>query len=178
MMKVATLTIAAILQLSGVVNTSAAATADNVDIVKRLRSSEQKHKSDEQQQQRYLSAVDTTCLFCFDGMPNPDLVLPTPGGETCEQAQKYAHTLSVDDAMCATTLAAEALCCPTVTEPTMSMSMSMSHSMSMSVSVPSCAPIYEIGKSDPNFSTLMSLIDLAQLAVVLQGPASFTVLGK
>jgi len=119
-MKVATLTIVAILQLSGVVNTSAAATADNVDIVKRLRSSERKHKSDEQQQ-RYLS---------------------------------------------------------TVTEPTMSMSMSMSHSMSMSVSVPSCAPIYEIGKSDPNFSTLMSLIDLAQLAVVLQGPASFTVVGK
>ena len=178
MMKVSIFTIAAILQLSGVVSTSAAATADNVDTVKRLRSSEQKHKSDEQQQQRYLSAVDTTCLFCFDGMPNPDLVLPTPGGETCEQAQKYALTLSVDDAMCATTLAAEALCCPTVTEPTMSMSMSMSHSMSMSVSVPSCAPIYEIGKSDPNFSTLMSLIDLAQLAVVLQGPASFTVVGK
>ena len=178
MMKVSIFTIAAILQLSGVVSTSAAATADNVDTVKRLRSSEQKHKSDEQQQQRYLSAVDTTCLFCFDGMPNPDLVLPTPDGETCQQASDYAHTLTVDDAMCPTVLAAEALCCPTVTEPTMSMSMSMSHSMSMSVSVPSCAPIYEIGKSDPNFSTLMSLIDLAQLAVVLQGPASFTVVGK
>jgi hypothetical protein len=63
---------------------------------------------------------------------------------------------------------------------TMSMShepsMSMSHSMSMSV--PSCAPIYDIGKSDPNFSTLISLIDLAQLAVVLGGPEELTVLGK
>ena len=123
-------------------------------------------------------STDTKCHFCMDGMPDPDLVLPTPDGETCQQASDYAHTLTVDDAMCPTVLAAEALCCPTVTEPTMSMSMSMSHSMSISVSVPSCAPIYEIGKSDPNFSTLMSLIDLAQLAVVLQGPASFTVVGK
>lgn len=154
MMKVAALAIAAIVQLSAV-------TAE-----RRLRS-----------EQRYLSAVDNTCLFCFDGMPNPDLILPTPGGETCEQAQKYAHTLSVDDAMCATTLAAEALCCPTATtEPTLSMSMSMS--MSQSMSVPSCAPIYEIGKSDPEFSTLVSLVELAQLADVLQGPASLTLLGK
>ena len=152
-MKVAALAIAAIVQLSAV-------TAE-----RRLRS-----------EQRYLSAVDNTCLFCLDGMPDPDFVLPTPDGETCQQAYDYAHTLTVNDAMCPTVLAAEVLCCPPTTSTT-EPSMSMSHSMSMSVP-PSCASIYDIGKSDPNFSTLISLVDLAQLAVVLQGPANFTVLGK
>jgi hypothetical protein len=55
----------------------------------------------------------------MDGMSDPDLVLPTPDGETCQQASDYAHTLTVDDAMCSTVLAAETLCCPAgVTEPT------------------------------------------------------------
>ena len=66
-----------------------------------------------------VSTDDTKCHFCMDGMPDPDLVLPTPDGETCQQASDYAHTLTVDDAMCPTVLAAEALCCPAgVTEPT------------------------------------------------------------
>ena len=65
------------------------------------------------------ASTDTKCHFCMDGMPDPDLVLPIPDGETCQQASDYAHTLTVDDAMCPTVLAAEALCCPAgVTEPT------------------------------------------------------------
>ena len=46
-------------------------------------------------------------------MPDPDLVLPTPAdGHTCQEASDYAHTLTVDDVMCPTVLAAEAVCCP------------------------------------------------------------------
>jgi hypothetical protein len=66
-----------------------------------------------------VSTTDDKCPFCLDGMPDPDFVLPTPDGETCQQAYDYAHTLTVNDVMCPTVLAAEALCCPVgVTEPT------------------------------------------------------------
>jgi hypothetical protein len=61
---------------------------------------------------------DTMCHFCSDGLVDPELVLPTPVGETCIQAQEYANTLTVNDAMCPAVLAAEALCCPGVTEST------------------------------------------------------------
>ena len=38
--------------------------------------------------------------------------------------------------------------------------------------------IFDLGKANPDFSTLMSLIDLAGLAETLQGPGPFTVAGK
>jgi hypothetical protein len=60
-----------------------------------------------------VSTTDDKCHFCMDGMPDPDLVLPTPAdGQTCQEASDYAHTLTVDDVMCPTVLAAEAVCCP------------------------------------------------------------------
>jgi len=52
------------------------------------------------------------CSFCPDGLTMP-AETATPGDSSCGAAMGYAASLQADDAMCATVLMAEALCCPT-----------------------------------------------------------------
>jgi uncharacterized surface protein with fasciclin (FAS1) repeats len=92
------------------------------------------------------------CSFCLGGLSDPDLVLPTDDAATCAMAQAYASTLEVTDPNCAMVALAEALCCA----PT----------------------IYDLGVSDSNFSTLVSLVDAAGLAEALQGPGPLTLAGE
>jgi len=53
-----------------------------------------------------------SCSFCPDGIDNPDLVLPTDDGATCQTAADFAKALGPDDVMCGTVQMAQALCCP------------------------------------------------------------------
>lgn len=91
------------------------------------------------------------CSFCPSGVPDPTLVLPVEDATTCLQAQEYAATLLDSDAECPTVKLAEDLCCP----PT----------------------IYDVGAANPDFSTLVSLVDAAGLSDVLKGEGTFTLFG-
>ena len=52
------------------------------------------------------------CSFCPGGLPNPDLVLPTPDADTCQDASDYALGLAADNSECDYVKGAEAMCCP------------------------------------------------------------------
>ena len=176
-MKLATLAIAATMRLS-------AATTEEVTPLQRLRSQQSRHASSSEEKQRWgrtasftdrrvlaghqapmsasmsmMSMADISmpslaamCTFCPNGLSDPDLVLPTDDSATCAIAQGYASSLEESDPNCAMVSLAEALCCG----PT----------------------LYDLGSSDPNFSTLISLIDAAGLAEALQGAGPLTVLGE
>ena len=52
------------------------------------------------------------CSFCPGGLPNPDLVLPTPDADTCQEASDYALGLAADNSECDYVKGAEVMCCP------------------------------------------------------------------
>jgi len=132
----------------------------------RKRASQQQHKQSLPQRRRIqgaktrqlqtstatTAASSTPCSFCPDGLADPTLVLPVEDATTCLQAQEYAATLFEGDAICPTVKLAEELCCP-----------------------PS---IYDLGAANPDFSTLVSLVDAAGLSDALKGEGTFTLFGR
>ena len=114
------------------------------------------------------------CSFCAGGMADPDLVLPTNDGTTCTTASDYASTLPASDIICGTVLMAEAFCCPpaaAVVDPAPT-------TAAPPVDATAAPTIYDLGASDPNFSILVSLVDAAGLAEVVQGPGPLTLFGE
>ena len=59
------------------------------------------------------------CVFCPNGIPDPDLVLPTDNGATCGQAAELAQTLDPSDPTCAILQSAQVICCPSIPSPTL-----------------------------------------------------------
>ena len=182
-MKVATLVIAA-----STMRFAATTTAEEIATpLQRLRSQQSRHASSSEGQERQrwgrvlagdevaaptmmsssMSMMSMTddmsmpplpaamCAFCPGGLTDPDLVLPTDDQATCAMAQGYATSLEESDPNCAMVGLAEPLCC-----------------------APAAPTIYDLGASDPNFSTLMSLVDAAGLAEVVQGPGPLTLFGE
>lgn len=52
------------------------------------------------------------CMFCPDGLPDVDALIPTNDDVTCGQAQDISASLGADDATCTTLLLAQVVCCP------------------------------------------------------------------
>jgi hypothetical protein len=99
------------------------------------------------------STSTSMCGFCSSNLVYPNLSIPTDLGDvTCLDLLAYALTIPTSDAACAEILTAEVLCCP----PT----------------------IYDIGAANPDFSTLVSLVDAAGLSDVFKGEGPFTLFGK
>jgi len=183
-MKVATLVIAA-----STMRFAATTTAEEITTpLQRLRSQQSRHASSSEGQERQrwgrvlagdevaaptmmmsssMSMMSMTgdmsmpplpaamCAFCPGGLTDPDLVLPTDDQATCAMAQGYATSLEESDPNCAMVGLAEPLCC-----------------------APAAPTIYDLGASDPNFSTLVSLVDAAGLAEAIQGPGPLTLFGE
>lgn len=92
------------------------------------------------------------CSFCPSDLVYPDLSIATDLGDvTCLDLLAYALTIPTDDAGCAEILSAEVLCCP--------------------------PNIYDLGAANPDFSTLVSLVDAAGLSDALKGEGPFTLFG-
>ena len=61
--------------------------------------------------------LQEVCVFCPNGIPDPDLVLPTDNGATCGQAAELAQTLDPSDPTCAILQSAQVICCPSIPSP-------------------------------------------------------------
>jgi len=65
--------------------------------------------------------MTSVCSFCPGGLSNPDLILPTDDGVTCDMTLTYASSIAETDPDCTTLILAEVLCCapvPTVVDNT------------------------------------------------------------
>ena len=61
--------------------------------------------------------LQDVCVFCPNGMPDPDIIIPGADVTTCGQAAAFAQTLDPSDTLCATLQMAEVICCPSIPSP-------------------------------------------------------------